>query len=186
MINQWAGPWGRVAGSLILVAASMLLPVSAASAAPMDSATPMDIAVLRALQDQDRCVGNGQFIRPGSRTGRGELTITNGLDRDAVVTLTEAKRPVYSVAVCKGAQYTVSGIQDGTYEMFFTTGADWDSQSRTFTRDPTFQRFDDPLTFTTTRTATGTQWSTWTITLHGVSGGTAKTSPVNRNDYPTP
>jgi hypothetical protein len=94
------------------------------------------------------------------------------------------KSPAFSVYVRKGSKYTVKGIRDNTYEVFFTTGADWDTQKRTFTRDHTFQRFDDTLTFTTIKTATKIQWSTWTITLHSVIGGTASTREVNPNDFP--
>ncbi|MGH3802232.1 MAG: hypothetical protein ACRDTD_19265 [Pseudonocardiaceae bacterium] len=133
---------------------------------------------------QDRRLDNGQFVRAGNRTGRGELTIGNGSDQDAVVSLARNKSPAFSVYVRNGSKYTVKGIRDGTYEVFFTTGADWDPQNRTFTRDRTLQRFDDTLNFTTTETSTEIRWSTWTITLHSVPGGTANTSKVNPNDFP--
>lgn len=133
---------------------------------------------------QDRRLDNGQFVRAGSRTGRGELTIDNGGGQDAVVSLTTNKSPAFSVYVRNGSKYTVKGIRDGTYEIFFTTGVDWDSQNRAFTRDRTFQRFDDTLNFTTAKTASEIRWSTWTLTLHSVIDGTANTSEVNPNDFP--
>jgi hypothetical protein len=207
MANHRVRPLRRAIGSLILATGSVLLTVNAASAAPMPQATPVAtpattvlmnsldegmapardaswaLAAKGALQnyhvEQDRRLDNGQFVRAGSRTGRGELTIDNGGGQDGVVS-----SPAFSVYVRNGSKYTVKGIRDGTYEIFFTTGADWDSQNRTFTRDHTFQRFDDTLNFTTTKTSTEIRWSTWTITLHSVIGGTANASEVNPNDFP--
>ncbi len=212
MANRRVHPLGRATGSLILAAGSVLLPVGAASAAPMPQATPVTtqaipvlinspeeglvsvrdasqaLAAKGGLQnyqvEQNRRLDNGQFVRAGSRAGRGELTIDNGSNHDAVVSLAVNKNPAFSVYVRNGSQYTVKGIRDGTYEIFFTTGVDWDSQNRTFTRDRTFQRFDDTLKFATTRTATEIRWSTWSITLHSVIGGTANASEVNPNDFP--
>jgi hypothetical protein len=101
----------------------------------------------QALAEQDRRLDNGQLVRPGSRTGRGELTIDNGGDKDAVISLAMNKSPAFSGYVRNSSKYTVKGIRDGTYEIFFTTGVDWDSQNRTFTRDRTLQRFDDTTEF---------------------------------------
>lgn len=212
MTNHWVRPLRRAAGSLILVTGSVLLPVGTASAAPVPQATSVTTQATTVLMNptgartvsardagqaqtarggpqnyqvqQDRRLNNGQFVRGGSRTGRGELTIDNGSNRDAVITLATNKSPTFAVYVRNGSKYTVKGIRDGTYEIFYTTGADWDSQNRTFTRDRTFKRFDDTLKFATTKTATEIRWSTWTATLHPVIGGTANASEVNPNDFP--
>ncbi len=212
MANHRARALGRATGSLILATGSLLLPVGAASAAPMPQAIPVTMQATTVLMnfpdeglvpvrdtsqvlaakgglqnhrvEQDRRLDNGQFVRAGSRTGRGELTIDNGSGQDSVVTLAMNKNPELSVYVRNDSKYTVKGIRDGTYEIFFTTGADWDSQNRTFTRDRTFQRFDERLNFTTIETATEVRWRTATITLHSVPGGTAMISEVNPNDFP--
>ena len=131
------------------------------------------------LAVQDRRLDNGQFVRAGNRTGEGELTIDNNGGKDAVISLAMNKRAAFSVYVRNGSKYTVKGVRDGTYEVFFTTGADWDSQSKTFTRDRTLQRFDETLSFTTTRTTT-----VWTITIYPVIGGNANAREVNPNDFP--
>ena len=127
---------------------------------------------------------NGQFVRQGSRTGRGELTVDNDGGRDAVITLAVGKRPAFAVYVRKGAKHTVTGIQDGTYHVFFTSGTDWDRKARAFGRDCSFNRFDDSMKFETTQTATQTEWSTWTITLQPVVGGNAANSEVDPDDFP--
>jgi hypothetical protein len=123
---------------------------------------------------------NGQFVRNGSRTGRGELTVDNGGQRDAVITLALGKRPAFAVYVRKGAKHTVTGIQDGTYHVYYTSGTDWDRKARAFGLDCGFGRFDDQLGFETT----GTYSSSWKITLQPVAGGNASTSEVDPADFP--
>ena len=135
-------------------------------------------------QGQPGRPSNGQFVRQGSRTGRGELTIDNGAGQDAVITLAVGKRPTFAVYVRKGAKHTVTGIQDGTYHVFFTSGTDWDRKTRAFSRNCSFDRFDESMEFATTQTATQTEWSTWTITLQPVAGGNAPTSEVDPDDFP--
>jgi hypothetical protein len=127
---------------------------------------------------------NGKLMRAGNGGGRGELTIDNGGSHDAVVTLSEGRRPAISLYVRKGKEYTVKGVPDGSYTVFFTGGADWDSAARAFGRDCAFQRFEDPLRFRTIQSATQIRWSAWTITLQPVAGGTAATADVDPNDFP--
>jgi hypothetical protein len=127
---------------------------------------------------------NGQFIRKGSRTGRGELTVENGGQRDAVITLALGKRPAFAIYVRKGAKHTVTGIQDGSYRVFYTSGSGWDLKARAFGRDCSFDRFDDSLGFETIQAGIQTRWSTWTIKLQPVAGGNASTSEVDPADFP--
>jgi hypothetical protein len=127
---------------------------------------------------------NGQFVRQGSRTGRGELTINNAGELDAVITLAVGKRPTFAVYVRKGAKHTVTGIRDDTYHVFFASGTDWDRKARAFGRDCSFDRFDDSFKFETKQTATQIEWSTWTIELQPVVGGNAPTSEVDPDDFP--
>ncbi|WP_055590226.1 hypothetical protein [Peterkaempfera griseoplana] len=135
---------------------------------------------------QDRRKSTGSYVHNGSRTGRGELTIENGGSQDAVISLAKGKRTAYSVYVRKGADYKVRGVRDGTYTVYFTSGRDWDSKARRFTRDCGFSRFDDPLRFTTTVTSTQIRWSTWRLTLQPVFGGNATTSDLDEGSFPSP
>lgn len=41
------------------------------------------------------------------------------------------------------------------YELFYTTGTDWDDQLKTFTRSCQFTRFEKPAEFTTTQVKGG-------------------------------
>lgn len=144
----------------------------------------LDLAFPATPKEQSRRLPNGQFVRPGSRTGRGELTIANSSDSDYVVTLALGRRPALSVYVRKGSKDKVTGIRDGTYRIYTTTGVDWDPKSRAFTRDCTFERFEDSFKFQTTETATRTEWTTWEITLEPAAGGNAQTREVDPSDFP--
>jgi hypothetical protein len=127
---------------------------------------------------------NGKFIRSGNRSGRAQLIIANGGSDDAVVTLIRGSKPAVSVYVREGKKYTVTGVADGRYGIFFTGGSAWDDKARAFGRDCAFQRFEDPLNYRTVRTATQIRWQTWRITLNKVVGGNARTSEVDPNDFP--
>ncbi|HET9257339.1 MAG TPA: hypothetical protein VFO16_19355 [Pseudonocardiaceae bacterium] len=189
MVSRRVRPLRSAAGSLVLVIGMVSLPAGIASAAPVrpdSSAMVLASGPRSQLQSQNRRLANGAFVRDGNRTGRGELTIKNNTAHDAVITLTIGRSPVYSVYVRGSSEYTVTGIRDNTYEIFFATGTDWDSQSRGFTRDRVFQRFDETMDFTTTSTVSEVRWSAWTITLDPVPGGTATASPVDPSNYPGP
>ena len=76
-----------------------------------------------------------------------------------MVTLSKGRKPAVSVYVRTGKTYTVKGVPDGSYTVFFTGGADWDRAARAFGRDCAFQRFEDPLRFRTIQSATQIRWS---------------------------
>ncbi len=180
MVDHWVRTLGRAITSLILVTGGVLLPAGAASAAPPPQAVSATSLAQPPPGDQNRRLANGQFIRAGSRTGMGELNIDNGGNHDGVITMTINKRAIYSVYVQQGSKYTVKGIRDGIYEVFFTTGVDWDSENRNFTRERSLQRFDDAFNFTTT----STEATNWSITVYPVPRGTANSSAVSPNDFP--
>ncbi|MFJ6214101.1 hypothetical protein ACIQGZ_12325 [Streptomyces sp. NPDC092296] len=140
----------------------------------------------RTGKQQNRRKATGSYIRSGSRTGRGQLTVQNGGGSDAVISLVKGEQTAHSVYVRKGAGFKVDGVRDGTYTVYFTSGSDWDGATRQFTRDCGFTKFDDKLKFTTTTTATQIRWTTWKVSLQPVIGGNASTSKLNRNAYPKP
>lgn len=174
---------GRAAGSLVLVTASVLLPAGAAAAAPQAQADPVvSVTQVSVTQQQERRLANGQFVRSGNRNGAGKLTIKNGASHDAVATMTINRNAVYSVYVRKGMEFTVTGIRDGTYEMFFTSGTDWDSQARGFTRERSLSRLDRTMQYRTTSSG----WIEGSVTLYRVPGGNTDVNAVDPNNYPAP
>ncbi|WP_052809015.1 hypothetical protein [Streptomyces natalensis] len=139
----------------------------------------------RTEQAKHRRLGNGTLIRDGSRGGLGRLTIDNGTGTDAVVSLTRGSRTALSVYVRHGSDTTVGSVSSGSYTVYFTTGEDWDGGKRSFTRQCSFQKFDDTADFRTVRVAGGTQYTVLRFTLNKVIGGNATTSDVPPGEFPS-
>ncbi len=146
---------------------------------------PADVVTVKAKGKQTRRLGNGHYLRKGSMTGRSSLQIDNGGTRDAVVTVMKGKSRAFSVYVRKKAKFKVRGVRDGTYKIYFTHGVDWDGKSKSFTRECSFERFQKSVKFKTTFTSTQILWHDWRVTLHAISGGNARTSDVNPEQFPS-
>jgi hypothetical protein len=129
---------------------------------------------------------NGKvLVDNGSRNGLGQLTIQNGQDVDAVAVLTTSDNTtVFSVSIQAQQTYEIDSIRDGTYNLFFEIGNDWNDSAGTFNLDGSRERFDDPFSFQTTPVAGGLQYQTYTVTLQPVAGGTASTSSVGADQFP--
>jgi hypothetical protein len=119
---------------------------------------------------------NGQLINSLPRDGRGRLRVDNGTGHDAVVELVQDGKPVVSVYVGTGLDTTVAGIGDGSYELFYTSGTDWDGQLKTFTRSCLFKRFRMPVSFTTTPLEGAIRSTTQVISLRDKIGENARTT----------
>ncbi|MER7754033.1 hypothetical protein [Kitasatospora sp. NPDC097643] len=130
---------------------------------------------------QTRTLENGTLVREGRLRGEGVFKVDNGGKSDAVVSLALNGKSVHSVYVAKGEKASIEGIEDGTYEVFFAGGVDWDSDAKAFTQNCRFTKFQDTLAFETGRTATS-----WSITLQPTLGGNAKTDDVDANNFPQP
>jgi hypothetical protein len=127
---------------------------------------------------------SGTYLHSGDRSGNGQLTVQNGSTTDAVITLAVGNHARFSVFIRHGATYKVPSINDGTYAVYYASGADWDSTSGTFARECAFTKFDKGLAFTTRSVSGGIEYSTWSISLQPVAGGTATTSKVDPRKYP--
>lgn len=128
----------------------------------------------------ERRLTNGQLVDSVRRSGTGELKVENDSEQDSVVKLVQDGRPIVSVYVGSGSDATVRNIDDGTYELFYTTGIDWDDQLKTFTRSCAFNRFEATAEFTTTQT----QYTTGTIGIQPRAGGNARTTEVPAESFP--
>lgn len=119
------------------------------------------------------------IVRPYQQAdGWGELTIENGGSEDAAVVLTLEGKSVCVAYVRAGDEFTVDGIRDGRYEVYFSAGSAWDGAQ--FTVDASYERFEDAFDFTTTEK----EYTVWTVTLFAVEGGEVQTAPVDANDFP--
>lgn len=115
--------------------------------------------------------------------GKGELTIENRLDLDAVAVLSGSDKPKEALVVVyirSNDVYTIRDIPDGVYILYYTLGKDWDDESRKFTLEQAKRRFEEKLEFETA----GRMYTTYTAILHQVPGGTARTEEVSEGEFP--
>ncbi|MFC5003680.1 hypothetical protein ACFPIJ_38390 [Dactylosporangium cerinum] len=135
------------------------------------------------VAQQTRTLANGTMVKKGTLNGSGEFTINNsGSDTDVAVSLVPngAKVAAFTVFVSAGKTYKVKKVKDGSYQVYMSTGVDWDPGVAGFTRSCEFEKFADVFEFTTT----SRQYTTWEITLKASVGGNADTDPVNPGDFP--
>ncbi|MEO3807491.1 hypothetical protein ABGB17_00665 [Sphaerisporangium sp. B11E5] len=142
---------------------------------------PADVVDVKIPKEEKRRLSNGALVRSGGRGGLGRFTVDNGNSQDAVVTLVRGKTKGTSFYIRKNRKATIRSIPDGTYNVYYTVGTDWDRGRRAFTRDCAFRRFERPIRFRTT----STQYTTWTVTLNSVVGGNARTNDVDPDDFPS-
>ncbi|MFD7579815.1 hypothetical protein [Kitasatospora sp. NPDC059817] len=164
-----------------LGASEGLAAVSAALAKMAAAGYPTTFAVPQTPKQQSRSLDNGTLVREGRLRGEGVFKVDNGGRGDAVVSLALNGKSVHSVYVAKGQKASIEGVEDGTYEVYFAGGVDWDSDTKAFTQSCRFTKFQDTLAFETGRTATS-----WSITLQPTVGGNAKTDEVDENSFPQP
>lgn len=129
----------------------------------------------------DRHDANGTVLRSAS-SGNGTATVENGTDHDAVVTLSQEGRAVTSLYVTRSGTAQMSNIPDGAYDVFFTSGTDWDGGQ--FTRSCAFQRFEATATFTTTTTMSEVEYTTYQMTLQPSPSGNARVVTVSPDSFP--
>jgi hypothetical protein len=115
--------------------------------------------------------------------GKGQLTIDNvagGSDAVAVLTNTGMKDPLSGIFIRQGEKYTFNGIWDGVYDLYFILGDNWNPDQKRFMNHPSYQRFTDKFDFTTT----SHQYTTYRVTLYGVTHGNANTNNVGEKNFP--
>ncbi|MGC1735442.1 MAG: hypothetical protein WA731_22790 [Pseudonocardiaceae bacterium] len=133
-------------------------------------------SLLAPTQFPERRLANGQLLNSLRRTGNGQIRIDNGTEHDAVVKLVQAGKSIVSVYVSKGSNTTVDNINDGGYELFYTSGIDWDDQFKTFTRSCLFKHFETPVEFTTVPIQGGIKYTTQVVRLQSRAGENAPTT----------
>lgn len=137
-------------------------------------------------KQQSRSLANGTYLRDTDRSGKGRLTIKNGGSSDAVVSLNRGSARAFSIYLRKSGSITVTGVRDGSYTVYFSTGSDWDAKGKGFTSGCAYQKFDKQLNYTTSYHSTYIEYTTYTLSLYGVAGGTASTSSVPPGEFPAP
>ncbi|GAG02336.1 unnamed protein product, partial [marine sediment metagenome] len=132
--------------------------------------------VLKVMQPAQ--LSTGTFLVRKLRAGIGELEIENELDLDAVVVLAnteEPEDPLMAVYIQSKDSYTVGGIKDDTYVLYFALGEGWDSDLKKFIGKTSYKRVGYELDFI----SGANRYTLWTIPLHSVV-----TEPVSEDEFP--
>ena len=112
--------------------------------------------------------------------GKGQLTIKNGTEDDAVVKIINAnKASIGEYYIDANNEYTINDIVDGNYSLYFSLGKNWDEQGNKFITCKSFAKFDDNFNYITTYA----QYTTYSVTLNPVIGGTANTTSVDESAF---
>ncbi|WP_147339331.1 hypothetical protein [Actinomadura spongiicola] len=127
---------------------------------------------------------NGRLLKKGARGGRGDLIVENNGERDAVVSLTRSGKAVFTVYVRRKGKTTIKDIADGTYRIMYTTGSDWDTKAKRFSRDCDVQQSVDDTTFSTTISGGYIRWQNWRYIISPGSGGNSVTTRGKPDDFP--
>lgn len=150
-------------------------PTATATHTPIPTATPLPRRLPTGTVTQD----------VGARNGLGQLTIDNGRELDAVAALSGPSGDrVIAVYVQGNGTFTITGIENGTYDLYFSLGEDWDSASARFTRRASYFRFEESVAFVTTPIPGGQSYTVFEVTLHAVAGGTAEIESVPEEEFP--
>lgn len=145
-------------------------------------------AMLRHLATDDRLVSGSLLVdRLRQYSGKGKLTLDNGLAADAYVKLVLNGKLVAAFYVRSQEKFTCSTIPDGSYSVLYCTGYGWDASVRTFARGKHARRYDTPLTYAARRVSDTTGVTTFTdvvtLTLHKVIAGNAKASDTSLEEF---
>lgn len=117
--------------------------------------------------------------------GRGELSVSNQTNLDAVVRL-------YNQATLETVRWffvkaktscTVGGIPEGIYALAYTSGLDWVDSDEYFRWNPSYYEFEASLHYSEQWNESGVHYHEYSVTLHPVIGGNARTKSVSRSDF---
>jgi len=132
---------------------------------------------------------------PGIRGGHSTLTVDNGTESDALVTIfrfrdKDKKRHIRNFYVHQGRKWTAKELPAGQYVAKVAFGKDWNSKFRKFNFRRTFSE-TEPFEITETTSVrqnedgqiTETQFSKMSITLHKVPLGNFKSHEISEEEF---
>jgi hypothetical protein len=119
--------------------------------------------------------------------GCGELNIKNGTPYDAIVNLVDhrTRRLVRSFYVQSDKNFVEKNIAPGIYEIYFSTGKDWDSRSLSFNYDASYARLERQIEYTERADPLTGQiaYRGYNVTLEATEGGEVTSFPVDKQTF---
>ena len=143
------------------------------------------LAAAPALAEADR-PESGTLIRESDMTGRCQLDIINNAPDDLVAYLCTMREESVKAAVYirGGESFNLTGVEDGSYYLYFRQGQGWNAGLESFDINATSSRMNEPLLFQTIRTADRIQYSWIEITLESSGDGNVEKVAVDEEDFP--
>lgn len=119
--------------------------------------------------------------------GKGKLILDNGLTEDAFVKMIGNGALVAAFYVRGGEKFTFDHVPDGIYRLMYCTGFGWDAGKRDFSRGRHAVRYDELLSYATTRRTEGqmiiTSTDVLSLTLHKVTNGNTRTTDIPLEEF---
>ncbi len=113
----------------------------------------------------------GTYIKDIDRDGFGTLIIHDNWRMDTVAVLTDQKvRPLIAAFIRAKDSMNITGIEDGTYNLYFTVGNYWDAENRKFDSVFGYYRYSSPLIFETSELGDELEYSVYELNLYEASG----------------
>lgn len=120
------------------------------------------VRALDTARMRNRRLPTGRYVVPKGGFGSNSLTLENQLGVDAVFALTlGSKKPHTAVYVRGGDEFTITGMPDGSFASYYTTGRDWDGRYDVFTRSCAFTKGKGRMNLT----SDATSYTVGTLTL---------------------
>jgi hypothetical protein len=139
--------------------------------------------IISAQAFDDRPV-TGSVIKDTAMSGLGIVTVHNQGKMDAVAALTSLTlAPLIAVYVRQGESCNISGIDDGSYGLYFTMGEEWDNRTGSFDSTRGLYHFSNPLVFETKDFAFEVEYSVFDVNLYEVPEGKSNIIPATF-DFP--
>ncbi len=138
-----------------------------------------------ALAEADR-PESGTLIRESDMAGRCQLDIINNAPDDLVAYLCTMREETVRAAVYirGGDAFNLTGVQDGSYYLYFRQGQGWNAGLESFDINATSSRMREPLLFQTIRAGDRMQYSWIQITLESSGDGNVEKVAVDEEDFP--
>jgi len=143
------------------------------------------ILFLGATHAQEDRPETGTFIKPSEMNGMCQLDIINNGADDAVAYLSSMQKEILAAVYVRGDDYfNLTGIDNGSYELYFRQGENWNASTGRFDVNATSSRMDGTLAFETQKTPEGVRYTWGQITLAEVQDGNVDTVAVSEEDFP--
>jgi len=129
---------------------------------------------------------NGTMLIREAGGGNGQLKISNNnSDADVLVVLADPddpQTPLMAAYVHAESSYTMRGISDDKYLVYYSEGQNWDAHSKRFTDNARHSRFDDNIYYETTYVTEGHYYETWEVEI-GIAGDEGAAAETIDSDY---